>query len=365
MRKGGTIIFYNGSLKDDNGDTLAEQSRRTVKGQNKERFTLACRAFIPTNVNLFTPDIFASAATPSTAGSILSESAVRADLATFMQFKVNRGLINATQRDAAMAKFDDAVVAQTVPEANMRAALVSLIGTLAEPAIDAYLTGDNLSGKKYSFVGFGTLSDATAPVAQTIVRGDGRLQTVIRTEFRGEAFQAISAWLAHEALHQDNPTTSLQEEMIATTVGTMVYGQQIDGNPDFTADGTQLVNIENEKLLAFVNSGRAIFPYVGIKDAPMLHASGGVFQGQKAVSGGNYTSYDNFVRRYYLSRGAVSGNSPGNDLFNKYYTAITGAAAPASLGFGEGVLTTFDNFQAPISTRLAVKIAQVFKLRVS
>ena len=49
MRKGGTIIFYNGSLKDDNGDTLAEQNRRTVKGQNKERFTLACRAFIPTN----------------------------------------------------------------------------------------------------------------------------------------------------------------------------------------------------------------------------------------------------------------------------------------------------------------------------
>src|SRR4051794_1536899 len=51
MRKGGTIIFYSGCLKDANGDTLAEQSRRTVKGQNKERFTLACRAFIPTNLN--------------------------------------------------------------------------------------------------------------------------------------------------------------------------------------------------------------------------------------------------------------------------------------------------------------------------
>src|SRR5688500_665686 len=29
MRKGGTIIFYEGCLTDDNGDTLAEQTRKT------------------------------------------------------------------------------------------------------------------------------------------------------------------------------------------------------------------------------------------------------------------------------------------------------------------------------------------------
>src|SRR5205814_1159877 len=273
-----------------NGDTLAQQTVRTLKGQNKERFTLACRAFIPTNVNFFTPDIFAAANTPADASTALDPTAVRTALLTHMQFKVNRGLITAAQRDSAMTIFDDPITAQTVPDANMHAALASLIGTIGEPAIKAYLTGANLSGKKYSFVGFGTPADSSVPIAQTVVRSDLRLQCVVRTKFQGESFQVLSGIIAHECLHQDNPTNSLQEEIFAQEVEAMVVAQQVDANQTFLGDNTALVNYENQNLLAFINSGRAIFPYVGTKDAPMLHASGGVFQCQKAVSGGNYTS---------------------------------------------------------------------------
>jgi hypothetical protein len=364
MRKGGTIIFYSGSLKDDNGDTLAEQSRRTVKGQNKERFTLACRAFIPTNLNFFTPDLFAGANTPAAASSVIPDSTVDAAFSTFMQFKVNRGLITQDQRLAAIARYNDAFTKQVVPEANMRAALMSLVGTFAEPAIDVYLTNGNLSGKYYSIVAFGTPTDPTVPVAQTVVRSDGRLQCIIRTEFRGESFQVLSGFLAHEALHQDNPVNSLQEEIFATSVETFTVAQQADADQTFLGANTVLVNSENQNLLAMLNSGRTIFPYVGLEDAPMRHAAGGVFQGQKTVSGGNYSSYDDFIRRQYVARGAVSGSSVGNALLNKYYTAITGAAAPAGLAFNESLIQTVDSFQSPIPTKLAMRIAQAFKLRI-
>ena len=38
----------------------------------------------------------------------------------------------------------------------------------------------------------------------------------------------------------------------------------------FIANNTKLVNLENEKLAAMIQSGRTIFPYVGVHDAPRM-----------------------------------------------------------------------------------------------
>ena len=61
MRKGGTIIFYSGSLKDSHNTVLPDESVRCPKGQNKDRFTLANRAFKVTDHNFFTTDLYADA----------------------------------------------------------------------------------------------------------------------------------------------------------------------------------------------------------------------------------------------------------------------------------------------------------------
>src|SRR5688500_295332 len=84
MRKGGSIIFYEGAFTDDNGDTLAEHTRKTLKGQNKERFTLANRAFIPTNFNRFTNDIFAASAVGVPGSTDIPEGTVTANLDAFL-----------------------------------------------------------------------------------------------------------------------------------------------------------------------------------------------------------------------------------------------------------------------------------------
>ena len=102
MRKGGRIIINAGALTDDNGGVIATQTLHTLKGQNRERFTLACRAFVPTNVNFFQPDLYSGAATPTVANSPVSSSVVGPELQTFLNAKVTAGLITQAQSDSAL-----------------------------------------------------------------------------------------------------------------------------------------------------------------------------------------------------------------------------------------------------------------------
>lgn len=359
MRKGGQIWFYEGALTDTNGDVLAEQRRFTVKGQNKERFTLANRGFVPTNFNRFTNDIFAASPDPLPASTEIPEATVTANLDAFMQKKVTAGIITQAQKDAAMATYaSDATKGRMAP-ANLRAALVSLTGTLAESAISSYLSD------KYIVITFQSPTDPDVPVAQTSARPeDGRLRTIFRPEYQGEPFQVLSSWMAHEALHQDN-NFSLQEEVVADTFGVLVNAQQAQVDSNYLKAGSELVNRENEKLLALINSGRTIFPYVGVNTAPMLNADKGVFQVQKAVTGGVYTSFDDYTRRSYIARGAVSGNTPGNAVLRDYYTRTTGKAAPANMTFNDSIIADVDTFQGPLGTRGAIVIAQQLKLKLA
>ncbi len=359
MRKGGTIIINDGALTDDNGLTIATQTLHTLKGQNKERFTLASREFKVTNVNMFTPALYSTAATPTAASSAIPESTVTPELQAFLDKKVSLGIITQAQDDAAMTRYNSAAAIGTIPDANLRAALFSLTGTLAEGAIASYLDGANLTGKPYTILAFQDPTDNTVPVAQTSVRpSDGRLRTVFKPQFQGEPFEVLSAWVAHESIHQDTQI-GLQEEEAATVIETLVLAQQAETDPTFLSAGTSLVNTENEKLAAFLQSGRTIFPYVGLLQAPALRAAQGVFPGQVAPSDnqGVYTSWQNFVARSYQARGAVSTTTPVNPTFDLYYTNITGKAASKTLAFNDALISDIDSFQQIVGTHDAIVLA--------
>lgn len=364
MRKGATITFNEGMLTDDNGDTLATQTRKTVKGQNRERFTLANRAFVPTDFTRFTPDIYAASPTPATANTAPADATVDAAFAAFMAKKVTAGVITQAQSDAAITRYNSAAAKGTVPDANLRAALFSLTGTFAEGAIASFLDGANVTGKPYTIITFQNPDDSTVPVAQTSVRtSDGRLRTVFKPTFKGEPFQTLSAFLAHEALHQDSVFT-LQEEEVAPTVEVLITVQQAQIDSSFLKGGTALVNFENDRLLAILNSGRTIFPYPGLLDGPILNSAAGVLPGQKAPADGHgvYTSFNDFDKRDYIARGSVDTSSVGNALLNLYYTNLTGKTAPSNLKFSNQVITDIDSFQGILGTHAAILMAQALRL---
>jgi len=138
-----------------------------------------------------------------------------------------------------------------------------------------------------------------------------------------------------------------------------VLAQQAETDPSFLSNGTALVNTENEKLAAFLQSGRAIFPYVGLLQAPALHSATGVFPGQVAPadSQGVYTSWQNFVARSYQSRGAVSTTTPVNPTFDLYYKNITGKTAAGTLAFNDALIADIDSFQQIVGTHDAIVLS--------
>ena len=361
MRKGGQIWFYPGAYTDTNGDTNVEHRTFAVKGLTKERFTMASRAFIPTNPNRFTSDIFAASGSPAGLSTDVPEATVTATLDGFLQKKVTNGVITQPQKDSAMALYNSAAAKARIENANLRAAVVSLTGTFAEAAIS------NFFGPNYLVVAFVDPGDATVEVAKTTARAeDGRLRTIFRPEYDGEPFQVLSAWVAHEALHQDNDF-KLQEEVVAVTVGTFVNMQQAQTDPGYLRVGTKLINKENEKILAFLNSGRAIFPFPGVKVAPMLKKEQGVFIGGKAAAdgGGVYTSYEDYIRRLYIARGSVAGNTAGNAVLNDYYAKLAGKTPAANMQFSDTILTDIDAMNTVIGPREAVRIANALRLTLS
>jgi hypothetical protein len=137
----------------------------------------------------------------------------------------------------------------------------------------------------------------------------------------------------------------------------------------FLKTPTKLANGINDALLALLNSGRTIFPYIGVKQAPMLGAANGVFKGQVAASdgGGLYTSFDDYIRRSYIERGSPSGNAAGNALLNQYYNNIQAGlkTAGANMQFSDQIITDIDAFQSPVGTHGAIVIAQALRLSLS
>jgi hypothetical protein len=361
MRKGGQIWFYPGAYTDDNGDTNVEHRTFAVKGLTKERFTMASRAFMPTNFNRFTNDIFANSGSPSGLSTPVPEDTVTTTLNAFLQKKVDAGTITQAKKDEAMATYNSSAAKARVGDANLRAAIVSLTGTFAEAAIA------NFFGPNYLVIAFLDPGDPAVEVAKTTAREtDGRLRTIFRPEYQGEPFQVLSAWVAHEALHQDNDF-KLQEEVVAVTVGTFVNMQQAQTDPGYLRVGTKLINKENEKILAFLNSGRAIFPFPGVKVAPMLKKEQGVFIGGKAAAdgGGVYTSYEDYIRRLYIARGSVAGNTAGNAVLNDYYAKLAGKTPAANMQFSDTILTDIDAMNTVIGPREAVRIANALRLTLS
>ncbi len=382
IRKGSRIFIYAGAVSDTAGNQVVYDGSSADKtitfgvGQNKPRFTLSNRNWAPTDLSYFTNDVFTSAPATITASTAPNAVTVRANLDAFLTAKINKGLITAGTKATALALFDDPNNAPYIPSANMRAALASLYGTVGEPAIASYIGKTNVTGARYTLIDFDGTISASAPIGETkISTTSGRLSLKIRPTFAGEDFKALSAVLAHEAMHQDLaasaspqgvPPNSQDEEIIANAVQVNVYIQQSQTDGSFVGNSTGLVNKINEQVLAMLNSGDGLFPYGGIKVAPALTNNGNVFVGAKTNPGafGNNTpvnSFSDWLRREYVSRGFTSGGTSGNAISTAILKNIVGNDGNfTTLGT---VVQGFLDTRNQILTDVAyVRMAQLLKL---
>lgn len=371
VRKNAKLTIYDGAITNADASATGELSTNLPKGLNKERFTLACRAWKPTNLVYFSKTQYEDAANLTATPSQPSTNTVTTNLTAFLDKKVAAGIITADEKTAALAKFNDTTIKSLIPSANLRAALVSLVGTVAEGAIDAYTTTGNVTGKKFTIIDYSSEVSGSAVVSET--KGNpttGRLRTLYKTSFQGESFIALSANLAHEAVHQDivGSTEDLpdgqNEEIFANTIDTIVWAEQLLVDSAPANDHTQLTTALNANLLAMLNSGTALFPRVGVYDAPHI-GSQNIFPGGDSVAGGDYTSFEDYIRRTYAARGFADTDTTGNAYSRTVQNNITARTDTAAFNFSDSRITFYDNSQQIISDKNAVKLAAILDLQVA
>ncbi len=352
------LVIQPGALRDRRDRPITEQNVRFPKGASPAAFTFSRRALVATDHSLFSRTVFADGAAPASASNVVSNDVIRHDFANFLQAKVAKGTIDRAKADATLARYDDARVNEIIPSPNLRAALLSLVGTFAEPAIATMLDGQNVSGRPFTVIDFTDETSPQAEVAETKANGVGRLRTILKPQFAGEPFQVLGAYLAHEALHQD-ADDGQQEEIVANTVENFIYAQQalVDGR--FVSANTPLVKRENDKLLAMLNSGHAKAGRVGLS-AGAVKPSAGVFAGGTVQMGGPIQSFEDLVRREYVARDFGSYSTAGNDTLLAYYKNLTGTSK--SVKFGDALIADLDANQKVITESNMMALAGLLKL---
>jgi hypothetical protein len=205
----------------------------------------------PGNINLFT-SIFnpggveglyptGSAMSPAT-GSALSEAQVREQLRTFLGAWYGG---NTTKSNQALALFDASHVKTMAPDADIRAALVSLSGTIWAPLLDHFLTSGRFHPARYGGL-------PVTAFARAYVSGE-KLNIIFNSRHNREHFsRRIGAW-THEIGH-DEADLARDEERVLHAVTAMGWGQVLIRNPEFASQNTELTRFMNSYLLQFLNS---------------------------------------------------------------------------------------------------------------
>ena len=140
--------------------------------------------------------------TPTTANSAQSENTVKSALNAFLGKKVTAGTITQAKKDSTMARFDNTAVKSLVPAANLRVAILSLVGTIGEPAIAYYLDKGNTTGKDLVEFNFSSSFGSNARISETSYTSTGRLKTTWNPNYAGESFIVLSGLVAHETAHE-------------------------------------------------------------------------------------------------------------------------------------------------------------------
>jgi hypothetical protein len=163
---------------------------------------------------------------------------------------------------------------------------------------------------------------------------DGEPSVAVDPKLDGEPFAVLAPLFAHEGFHQDL-AVALHEEVIATYLETLVWGEHLLAAPALARLGTSKARRANTMLLLVLNSGGRSFPRVGLHTAPHRQETG------NAIPGGSgwVPNFAAAVESRYLQ--TLPGSSPGVAYARNVIERVTGIA-DATFDFDVETLALLD-----------------------
>ncbi len=204
------------------------------------RVLLARPAVVPTDISRFTsntlfgePGIYPDGPpmTPA-AGPAPSAAAARATL----------------QDPLSIERFDDGGLAARVAPPGVRAALCTLTGTAAQPALDAFLAGDGPVQR----LGLAALPATPGRVVGDDPGGD-RETRVVNARYAAEHPALVAPSLAHALLHHDHGASNAEEAVLHGLLAA-VHVELVARQPALADAGTELARRQSSLAITLLNA---------------------------------------------------------------------------------------------------------------
>ena len=301
--------------------------------------------FAPIDNNVFNNVVYGGIIGQPASNRTISDDEVKSTLKDTLTARFGK---KDPQVDAGMALFDSKELKAVVPDARLRGAMVNLLGTTGEAAIDAYKNGVfgqvDFADLPQGYIGRSiTLSNETAPRVQ------------INGRYASEDFRLHSQVLGHEALHQDLHL-SVAEERIAHALDSLVHAQVVLENPNLIKDNTEYTQRLNTKLMARLNTRD--------KDGKirLYESQGNVYPGGKVP----LKSFgDNFMDTGIDTSNGVTDTvtSPGNPVLHGELKKSSGKQNDTA-DFDGGTEAVIDQNQNVLDPVGLVALAKALKLDI-
>jgi hypothetical protein len=160
-----------------------------------------------------------------------------------------RGALDAIGLPRLVDRLDAPELVTRAADVGVRAALLALTGTLAEPLLDAFLRGDSPVDR----LAYGVPA-SPGRVVGPAAGGDARARFV-NDRYRAEHPALLALSLTHDLLWR-GPGASQCEEATLHALGAMAHVQLLARCPALASTGTELARRQNSLAITLLNSRR-------------------------------------------------------------------------------------------------------------
>ncbi|MEM8943784.1 MAG: hypothetical protein AAGD11_01270 [Planctomycetota bacterium] len=296
--------------------------------------------------------------------------------------RLANGQITVVEQVYAQDLYSSGELIAAVPDNNLRASLLSTIGSPVEQTLNVVLQGRNTGvtppgGSIFEGASSGQLLikdvlidpilNPSAQTAAAIANADNTTSVIIQQLFQSEPIGALAGLLAHEILihGSDNDTNNngLNEEIFATSVNARTYIDYVTLDPSIGQTRSVATQLENENAIIFLNSGSSGV-IGGYGQAPLRETTD--LYGFPLPIPSELNSFE-VLNRFLIDAGTSLDDvaSPISPFIASYISDFSGGSVTAPATFEVSFFSTLDQTNTGVSAEQAVAFAQAIGLSIA